>query len=91
VHHVPAMRQKVVFAVGKRLHVEHGDVGSALRRIARRLASKFVLVDESLDLASRVIYLQSLRDVVTWAISARRVLRVVGPKAISVNGAPAPA
>jgi len=93
VRHIPAMAEQPLarkFFVGARLLVEHADVHTALRRLARRPGSKFVLSETS-DPAPGGISFQTLGDVVAWASSVCRVQHVLGPKAVTSDGVPMPA
>ena len=65
--------------------MEFPSVRAALRRIARAPGSKIV-VDAVGALASGGVSLVTLRDVVNWAASARRVLNELGPKVLSADG-----
>ena len=87
VHHVPAARQKnVTFCVTAYLREAHADMYKALKHIALAPESKISLKKDSTS-ASGDICLNSLRDVVAWACSARRVQNVRGPKAFVPDGA----
>ena len=87
VHHVPAARQKnVTFCVTAYLREAHADMYKALKHIALAPESKISLKKNSTS-ASGDICLNSLRDVVAWACSARRVQNVRGPKAFVPDGA----
>lgn len=83
--HVPTCQQKTLFYLGPRLRLEQEDVCSAFRRLARAPISKISLA-ESCEPASGGIFVDSLRDVVAWAISARRVEIELGPKVFHTNG-----
>ena len=83
--HVPACKQKALFCLGARLRLEQEDVCSAFRRLARAATSEIRLA-ESCERASGGIFLDSLRDVVAWAISARHVENELGPKVFHTNG-----
>ena len=91
VHHVSAALEgkKVSFCVGKYLREAHADVYRALKQIARKPESQISLSKNSQS-ASGDIFLNSLRDVVAWACSARRVQNVRGPKAFVQDGAAMP-
>ena len=58
---------------------------AALRRIARAPGSKIV-VDAVGAPASGGVSVVTLRGVVNWAASARRVLNELGPKVLSADG-----
>ena len=83
--HVPTYNQQKLFCLGPRLRLEQEDVCSALRRIARAPNSKFSL-SQLCEPASGEIFLNSLHDVVAWAVSARRVDIELGPKVFETNG-----
>ena len=87
VHHVPAARREnVTFCVTAYLREAHADMYKALKHIALAPESKISLKKDSTS-ASGDICLNSLRDVVAWACSARRVQNVRGPKAFVPDGA----
>ena len=90
-HHVPAARGEtsVTFCVTEYLRAAHADVYRALKQIARKPESQISLSKNSQS-ASGDIFLNSLRDVVAWACSARRVQNVRGPKAFGQDGAAMP-
>ena len=83
--HARACEQSATLRVEERLDVEFPSVRAALRRIARALGSKIV-VDAVGAPASGGVSLVTLRDVVNWAVSARRVLNELGPKVLSADG-----
>ena len=90
VHHVPAAsRENVTFCVTTYLSDTHADMYKALKLIAAAPESKISVRKESTS-ASGEICLNSLRDVVKWACSARRVRNVRGPKAFVHDGAAMP-
>ena len=90
VHHVPAARREsATFCVTEYLREAHADVYRALKHIALAPESTITLKKESTS-ASGDIVLNSLRDVVKWACSARRVQNVRGPKAFAHDGAAMP-
>ena len=90
VHHVPAARgENVTFCVTRNIRETHADMYKALKRIAATAESKITLEKKS-DPASGEILLDSVRDVVAWACSARRVKNVRGPKAFVNDGAAMP-
>ena len=90
VHHVPAARARnVTFCVTGYFREAHADVYRALKHIALAPESKISLTKESQS-ACGDISLNSLRDVVAWACSARRVQNVRGPKAFVPDGAAMP-
>jgi hypothetical protein len=92
VHHAPAAAntQNVTFCTTKFLRHAHADVYKALKHIARASESKISLTKESTSASGDIVLLNSLRDVVAWACSARRVLNVRGPKAFVHDGAAMP-
>ena len=65
--------------------MEFPSVRAALRRIARAPTSKIAVAAVGAP-ASEGVSLATLRDVVNWALSARRVLNELGPKVLSVGG-----
>ena len=83
--HARACEQSATLRVEKKLGVEFPSVRVALRRIARAPGSKIV-VDAVGAPASGGVSLVTLRDVVNWAVSARRVLNELGPKVLSADG-----
>ena len=83
--HARACEQRATLRVEERLDVEFPSVRAALRRIARAPRSKIV-VDAVGAPASGGVSLVTLRDVVNWAVSARRVLNELGPKVLSADG-----
>ena len=88
--HVPAMTEEVTFHVEQRFVIEHAVAHRALLRIARAPRSKFT-VSKRRAASGANVSLQTLRDVVGWACSVRRVESEVGPKAVAVDGVPMPA
>ena len=89
-HHVPAAREgNVTFCVTEYFREAHADMYKALKHIAAAPESKISVSKESTS-ASGEICLNSLRDVVKWACSARRVRNVRGPKAFVHDGAAMP-
>ena len=83
--HVRVCETKATFRVEERLDVEFPSVRAALRRIARAPTSKIAVAAVGAP-ASEGVSLATLRDVVNWALSARRVLNELGPKVLSVDG-----
>ena len=83
--HERACERTATLRVEERLDVECPSVRSALRRIARAPRSKIV-VDAVGAPASGGVSLFTLRDVVNWAVSARRVLNELGPKVLCADG-----
>ena len=79
----------MTFRVTKYLREAHADMYKALKHIALAPESKISLKKESTS-ASGEILLESLRDVVAWADSARRVKNVRGPKAFTNDGVAMP-
>ena len=89
-HHVPAARgENVTFCVSRGLRLTHPDMYKALKHIADAPESTITLRKKSTS-ASGEILLESLRDVVAWADSARRVKNVRGPKAFTKDGVAMP-
>ena len=75
VHHVPAASSaNVTFIVTRYLREAHVDMYKALKHIARAPESQISLKKKESASASGEILLNSLRDVVAWACSARRVI-----------------
>ena len=90
VHHVPAALQaSVTFCVTTYLRETHADMYKALKHIAFAPGSKISLKKNETS-ASGEILLESLRDVVAWAGSVRRVKNVRGPKAFTNDGVAMP-
>ena len=91
VHHVPAALQgnKLTFCVTTYLRETHADMYKALKHISSAPGSKISLKKGETS-ASGEILLNSLRDVVAWACTARRVKNVRGPKAFVPDGAAMP-
>ena len=83
--HVRVCETKATFRVEERLDVEFPSVRAALRRIARAPTCKIAVAAVGAP-ASGGVSLATLRDVVNWALSARRVLNELGPKVLSVDG-----
>ena len=79
----------MTFCVGEYLREAHADMYRALKHIALAPESKISLTKKSTP-ASGEILLDSVRDVVAWACSARRVQNVRGPKAFVHDGAAMP-
>ena len=91
VHHVPAARREhVTFCVTEYLREAHADVYRALKHIARAPESTISVKKKESKSASGDVLLNSVRDVVAWASSARRVENVRGPKAFVDDGAAMP-
>ena len=84
--HAVACRNKVAFRVGERLDVECPAVRTALRRIGRWPGSRMRVVASGAP-ASGGVSLLTLRDVVEWCVSARRVLNELGPKVLGADRA----
>jgi hypothetical protein len=88
VRHTPIITQqpyKKAFFLGPALDY---DVESALKRLTRREGSRFSLSKTRND---DDIFLGTVRDVMAWACSARRVAIERGPKAVTVDGQRLPA
>ena len=83
--HARACEQRATLRVEERLDAEFPSVRAALRRIARALGRKLV-VDAVGSPAIGGVSLVTLRDVVSWAASARRGLNALGPKVLSADG-----
>ena len=87
VQHIPAIKSKVTFCVGPA--IDH-DVKKALKRLTRRAGSCWS-VSTNEPSAAGEIFVGTVRDVVTWACSARRVAIERGPKAVLADGRRLPA
>ena len=81
---------KYTFFVGSRLRSEEEDLYRALSSIARTLGSKYVVSKKSAADVGDIVF-NSLRDVVAWACSVRRIEPLAGPKAFVVDGVAMPA
>ena len=90
VQHEAAVKTKSTFFVGSRLRTEEEDVHRALSTIAGSPGSKYVVSKKSAADVGDIVF-NSLRDVVTWACSVRRVVHSTGPKAFVVDGVVMPA
>ena len=80
--HVPAITQKskVTFRLGPA--IDH-DVRRALHRLTRR---ETIAIATKPNPAPGEVFLRTVRDVVAWACSARRVAIERGPKAVDADG-----
>ena len=90
VRHIPAITRrtsKVTFCFGPAID---RDVKKALRRLTRREGSCFAISEEAEPKAGEV-FVATVRDVVTWACSARRVANERGPKVVDADGGRLPA
>ena len=88
VRHIPAITRrnfKVTFCLGPALD---GDVKKALERLARQEGSHFSIRPR---LKRGCVFIGTVRDVVAWACSARRVANERGPKAVGADGRRRPA
>ena len=88
VRHTPIITQQPynkTFFLGPALD---DDVESALKRLTRREGSRFSLSKKRKD---DDIFFGTVRDVMAWACSVRRVAVERGPKAVTVNGQRLPA
>ena len=88
VRHIPAITRqnfKVTFCLGPALD---GDVGKALKRLTRREGSHFSIRPRW---EQGHVFIGTVRDVVAWACSARRVANERGPKAVDADGRRMPA
>ena len=90
VRHIPAIMSKVTFCLGPAL--DH-DVKRALKRLTRREGSCFSISAPGERGIPDVgaVFVGTVRDVVAWACSARRVASERGPKAIDADGRRLPA
>jgi len=83
VRHIPAItRQKVTFCLGPA--IDH-DVKKALKRLTLREGSGFSISTKPEPVAGEV-FAGTVRDVVAWACSARRVAIERGPKVVDADG-----
>ena len=82
VRHIPAIMSKVTFCLGPA--IDH-DVKRALKRLTRREGSCFSISTKPEPDAGEV-FVGTVRDVVAWACSARRVAIERGPKAVDADG-----
>ena len=88
VRHIPAVtREKVTFCLGPA--IDH-DVKRALTRLTRRERSCFSISNRPEPDVGKV-FVGTVRDVVAWACSARRVAIERGPKAVNADGRRLPA
>ena len=88
VRHIPAIKSdsKVRFCLGPAL--DH-DVRKALKRLTRKEGSCFSISTSAPG--ERDVFVGTVRDVVAWACSARRVAIEKGPKAVLADGRRLPA
>ena len=70
--HVPASGRREVLYFGPGLAVEHPEVRAAARRVARAAGSKLAVSQAAPSSRWREVF-STLRDVVAWASSARKV------------------
>ena len=87
VRHIPAIMSEVTFCLGPA--IDH-DVKRALKRLTRREDSCFSISKKPEPDAGEV-FVGTVRDVVAWACSARRVAIERGPKAVLADGRRLPA
>ena len=88
--HIPAItrqKSKATFCLGPA--IDH-DVKSALKGLTRREGSCFSISTKQKPDAGEV-FVGTVRDVVAWARSARRVAIERGPKAVDADGRRLPA
>ena len=85
VRHIPAItrqKSKVTFCLGPAID---RDVKRALQRLTRREGSCFEISEEAVPEAGEV-FVATVRDVVAWACSARRVANERWPKVVDADG-----
>ena len=90
VRHTPAItrqKSKVTFCLGPA--IDH-DVKRALKNLTRREGSGFSISKEP-EPEEGEVFVGTVRDVVAWACSARRVANERGPKAVDADGRRLPA
>ena len=87
VRHIPAIKSKVTFCLGPAIDY---DVAKALRILTRREGSRFSISTRP-EPAAGEVFVGTVRDVVAWACSARRVAIERGPKAVNADGRRLPA
>ena len=87
VRHIPAIKSKVAFCLGPA--IDH-EVKRALKGLARKEGSRFSISKKPEPDAGEV-FVGTVRDVVAWACSARRVAIERGPKAVLADGRRLPA
>ena len=83
----PGRKSKVTFCLGPA--IDH-DVKTALKRLARREGSWFSISQQP-EADAGEVFVGTVRDVVAWACSARRVASERGPKAVDADGRRLPA
>ena len=84
--HLPAIKNSpVTFRLGATLDP---DVKTALKRLTRREGSVFCITEEKEE---GEVFVGTVRDVVAWACSARRVANERGPKVVDADGRRLPA
>ena len=85
VRHIPFITQhksKVTFCLGPAIDY---DVEKALRILTRREGSRFSISTRP-EPAAGEVFVGTVRDVVAWACSVRRVAIERGPKAVDADG-----
>ena len=82
VRHIPAIKSKVTFCLGPA--IDH-DVKKALKRLTRQAGSCFS-ISRNHEPDAGEVFVGTVRDVVAWACSARRVANERGPKAVDADG-----
>ena len=87
--HVAAVKNKYTFFVGAQLRREGPELYRALCYIADSPRSKYSVSKKSAADEDDIV-INSLRDVVVWASSARRVEQFQGPKAFDADGVAMP-
>ena len=83
--HARACEKKTTLVLGRQLDVESLAVPRAFRNIASAEGSQIKVVAGGGD-----VVWTSLRDLVQWAVSARRVLNELGPKVLAPDGSRLP-
>ena len=91
VRHIPFItrhKSKVTFCLGPA--IDH-DVKRALKRLTRREGSCLAISDPKKARKEDDLVVDTVRDVVAWASSVRRVANERGPKAVDADGRRLPA
>ena len=91
VRHVPAIANHVTLFISKRFATEHARVHRVLRQLARSRGSNITVSDKDGVSASGGSSICTLRDVVAWTSSVRRVAHEMGRKALPTDGVAMPA
>ena len=83
VRHMPAIKSNVTFCLGPAID---RDVKKALKRLILIKTEKRISLSKKPNPDPGEVFVGTVRDVVAWACSARRVAIETGPKAVDADG-----